>query len=101
ESLRRAATMNWFRVMAGMESRISIMRLAVKKMTEIKRLLKYSLDYKWWFIAGNILMVLMVFFQLLGPLMIMKVIDDHIRLGEGNINVEADRKSTRLNSSHV
>src|SRR5699024_5017378 len=80
--------MNWFRVMAGIESRISIMRLAVKKMTEIKRLLKYSLDYKWWFIAGNILMVLMVFFQLLGPLIIMTVIDDHIRLGEGNINVE-------------
>ena len=65
------------------------MRLAVKKMTEIKRLLKYSLDYKWWFIAGNILMVLMVFFQLLGPLIIMTVIDDHIRLGEGNIHVEA------------
>ncbi|HIV82727.1 MAG TPA: ABC transporter ATP-binding protein, partial [Candidatus Salinicoccus merdavium] len=58
-------------------------------MTEIKRLLKYSLDYKWWFIAGNILMVLMVFFQLLGPLIIMTVIDNHIRLGEGNINVEA------------
>ena len=75
--------------MAGIEDRISIMRPAVKKMTEIKRLLKYSLNYKWWFIGGSIMMVLMVFFELLGPLIIMTVLDDHIRLGEGNINVEA------------
>lgn len=58
-------------------------------MNEIKRLLKYSLNYGWWFTAGSILMILMVFFELLGPLIIMTVLDDHIRLGEGNINVEA------------
>lgn len=58
-------------------------------MNEIKRLLKYSMNYKWWFSAGSILMILMVFFELLGPLIIMTVLDDHIRHGEGNINVEA------------
>lgn len=58
-------------------------------MNEIKRLLKCSLNYKWWFTVGGILMILMVFFELLGPLIIMTVLDDHIRLGEGNINVEA------------
>ncbi len=59
------------------------------KMSEIKRLLKYSLNYKWWFTVGSVMMVLMVCLELIGPLIIMTVLDDHIRLGAGNINVEA------------
>src|SRR5699024_12501027 len=74
---------------AGTKDRISTTGLAVMKMSEIKRLLKYSLNYKWWFTVGSVMMVLMVCLELIGPLIIMTVLDDHIRLHAGNITVEA------------
>ena len=56
-------------------------------MKEIKRLFNYTLPYKYWFLLGIILMISMVAFELAGPLIIMRILDDHIQLGAGNINI--------------
>lgn len=54
-------------------------------MTEMKRLIPYILKFKGPFIIGLILLFLMVGFELIGPLISASIIDNHIRLGEGNI----------------
>ncbi len=56
-------------------------------MKEIKRLFNYTLPYKYWFLLGIILMISMVAFELAGPLIIMRILDDHIQLGAGNIDI--------------
>lgn len=57
-------------------------------MTEIKRLFGYAIPYKWWFIGGISLMFVMVAAELLGPVVIMKILDDYISLGEGHVMIE-------------
>ena len=54
-------------------------------MTEMKRLIPYILKFKGPFIIGLILLFLMIGFELIGPLISASIIDNHIRLGEGNI----------------
>lgn len=56
-------------------------------MKEIKRLYQYAKEYKGWFIIGVILMLVMVSLELAGPIIIMYILDNHIRLGEGNIDL--------------
>ncbi len=50
-------------------------------MTEFKRLIRYASAYKWMFIAGIFLMILMVGFELLGPFIAMQILDKHIKVG--------------------
>ncbi len=57
-------------------------------MTEIKRLFRYVLPYKWWFILGISLMIIAVAAELLGPVVIMTILDDYISLGEGQVLLE-------------
>lgn len=57
----------------------------VMTMNELNRLLKYSLEHKWMFLTGVLLMTVMVALELAGPLVIMRVLDGHIGLGAGNI----------------
>lgn len=57
-------------------------------MTEIKRLFRYVLPLKWWFILGISLMFVAVAAELLGPVVIMTILDDHISLGEGQVFLE-------------
>lgn len=57
-------------------------------MTEIKRLFRYVLPYKWWFILGISLMIIAVAAELLGPVVIMTILDDYISLGEGRVLLE-------------
>lgn len=57
-------------------------------MTEIKRLFRYVIPYKWWFILGISLMIIAVAAELLGPVVIMTILDDYIGLGEGRVLLE-------------
>ncbi|HJE20153.1 MAG TPA: ABC transporter ATP-binding protein/permease [Aliicoccus persicus] len=57
-------------------------------MTEIKRLFRYVIPYKWWFILGISLMIIAVAAELLGPVVIMTILDDYISLGEGRVLLE-------------
>lgn len=57
-------------------------------MKEIKRLFSYAIPYKWWFTLGIILMFVMVGAELIGPVVIMTILDDYISLGEGNVMIE-------------
>ncbi|CDZ99031.1 putative multidrug resistance ABC transporter ATP-binding/permease protein YheH [Jeotgalicoccus saudimassiliensis] len=54
-------------------------------MKEMLRLLPYVKQYKGMFSGGILLMILMVGFELAGPLIAAAIIDNHIKLGEGNI----------------
>lgn len=56
-------------------------------MAEMKRLLGYAMEYKWMFASGIMLMVLMVGFELLGPFIAMMILDNHIKVGEGSIEL--------------
>ncbi|MCK1977560.1 ABC transporter ATP-binding protein/permease [Jeotgalicoccus huakuii] len=57
-------------------------------MTELKRLFPYILSFKGIFFSGVILMIMMTAFELVGPLIAARIIDEHIKLGEGNIILE-------------
>lgn len=56
-------------------------------MGELKRLLQYALVYKWLFITGIVLMILMVGFELLGPFIAMLILDNHIKVGGNSIEL--------------
>ncbi|MCG1008844.1 ABC transporter ATP-binding protein [Salinicoccus sp. ID82-1] len=56
-------------------------------MKELKRLINYALYFKGWFALGIILMILMVGFELLGPVIAMIILDRHIQGGEGQIEM--------------
>ncbi|WP_017548709.1 ABC transporter ATP-binding protein [Salinicoccus carnicancri] len=56
-------------------------------MAEMKRLLGYAMEYKWMFASGVMLMILMVGFELLGPFIAMMILDDHIKVGGGSIEL--------------
>lgn len=49
------------------------------------KLLPYIKQYKLMFLGGIMLMILMVGFELAGPLIAASILDNHIKLGEGNI----------------
>lgn len=71
-----------------MQSRINTTGAGVTGMDEIKRLLKYFMAHKWMFMLGIVLMGMMVAFELAGPLVIMRILDEHIGLGAGNIGIQ-------------
>ncbi|HJG33195.1 ATP-binding cassette, subfamily B [Jeotgalicoccus aerolatus] len=54
-------------------------------MKEMLKLLPYIKQYKLMFLGGIMLMILMVGFELAGPLIAASILDNHIKLGEGNI----------------
>jgi|GEM_PF-6603780 ABC-type multidrug transport system, ATPase and permease components len=54
-------------------------------MKEMLKLLPYIKQYKGMFTGGILLMICMVGFELAGPLIAAAIIDNHIKLGEGNI----------------
>lgn len=54
-------------------------------MKEMLKLLPYIKQYKGMFTGGILLMICMVCFELAGPLIAAAIIDNHIKLGEGNI----------------
>src|SRR5699024_6368560 len=54
-------------------------------MKEMLKLLPYIKQYKGMFTGGILLMLCMVGFDLAGPLIAAAIIDNHIKLGEGNI----------------
>jgi len=56
-------------------------------MAEMKRLLGYAMEYKWMFASGVMLMILMVGFELLGPFIAMMILDNHIKVGGGTIEL--------------
>ncbi|WP_411844174.1 ABC transporter ATP-binding protein [Salinicoccus sp. HZC-1] len=56
-------------------------------MKEIKRLIRYAMEYKWLFITGISLMICMVGFELLGPFIAMLILDNHIKAGGNTIEL--------------
>lgn len=56
-------------------------------MKEIKRLMAYAMAFKGRFALGITLMILMVGFELLGPVIAMIILDRHIQGGEGQIEM--------------
>ncbi|MFC3417936.1 ABC transporter ATP-binding protein [Salinicoccus hispanicus] len=56
-------------------------------MKELKRLVGYAMAFKGWFALGITLMILMVSFELLGPVIAMIILDRHIQGGGGQIEM--------------